>query len=495
LTFEGSARGNQLTYAYGSWLFLRLLGIVYLCAFGSLVLQVDGLIGSAGILPARDYLASIGRAMDADGVGASRFWTWPTIFWLDSSDRWLHGVAGAGAVLSALLAIGVAPGVLLPLLWAGYLSLSVVCSDFLSYQWDALLLETGLLAIPLAPFAWWQRPGNVEDPPRIARWLIWWLLFRLMFGSGIAKLASGDPTWRDLTALAVHYETQPLPTPVAWYLSQLPLWFHRGTTAVVLALELAGPWLIFVAGRGRLVACTTIVGLQIAIALTGNYAFFNLLTIALSATLLDDRIFARVDRTRERPADSRLRSRIPLAVAWAFAVMTLPVSIGALATRLGIQPPGYSLISRQAALIAPLRSVNGYGLFAVMTTTRPEIVVEGSLDGVTWLPYEFRYKPGDPMRGPQWIAPFQPRLDWQMWFAALSRFEEEPWFQRFGRRLLARSPPVLNLLARDPFDGRSPRYLRAVLYRYRFSDAAARRRTGAWWTREALGLFAPVLTE
>jgi hypothetical protein len=474
--------------------FLRLLGIAYLFAFWSLAQQIDGLIGSEGILPASDYLEAVGRAMDADGVGASRYMTWPTIFWASSSDRFLQGVAIAGAVMSALLAVGAVPGVLLPLLWGAYLSLSVVCGDFLSYQWDALLLETGLLAIPLAPLAWWHRPQTAGDPPSIARWLVWWLLFRLLFGSGLVKLASGDPTWRDLTALAVHYETQPLPTPVAWYLAQLPLWVHQGTTAIVLALELFVPWLMFAARRARLTACAAIVALQIAIALTGNYAFFNLLTVAIAVMLLDDRTFHRFAGTPERAAAGG-RSRMRLAVAWTIAVLTLPVSVVMLATNLGLEPAGYSFVTRHAALAAPFRSVNQYGLFAVMTTTRPEIVVEGSLDGVTWEPYEFRYKPGDPLRGPKWIAPFQPRLDWQMWFAALSRFEEEAWFQRFGRRLLARSPPVLKLLARDPFEGQSPRFLRATLYRYRFSDAATGRRTGAWWTREELGLFAPVLSD
>ena len=493
MTIDGSALGKERTYAVASWLFLRLLGIAYLFAFWSLALQIDGLIGSEGILPARDYLGAIGRAMDADGIGASRLATWPTIFWLDSSDRFLQSVAIAGVVMAALLAAGCIPGVLLPLLWGAYLSLSVVCGDFLSYQWDALLLETGLVAMPLGPFVWWQRPQNATNPPSIARWLTWWLLFRLMFGSGVVKLASGDPTWRGLDALAVHYETQPLPTPIAWYLAQMPLWFHRGTTAVVLALELFAPWLIFGARRARLVACTAIVALQVAIALTGNYAYFNLLTVALSLMLLDDRTFVRFERASEPAAVRRDRSRIRLGIAWAIAVLTLPVSVVMLATQFGIMPPGYSIVSRQAALIDPFRSVNRYGLFAVMTTTRLEIVVEGSLDGLTWLPYEFRYKPGDPMRGPHWIAPFQPRLDWQMWFAALSRFEEEAWFQQFGRRLLARSPPVLRLLARDPFEGQSPRFLRAVLYRYRFSDAATRRRTGAWWTRQELGLFSPVL--
>jgi hypothetical protein len=411
-------------------------------------------------------------------------------------------VSIGGALLAALLVAGFAPALILPVLWVAFLSLAVVCRDFLSYQWDALLLEAGLLALPLGRLTFWDRPGRALDPPRLARWLLWWLAFRLMFGSGLVKLASGDPTWQALTALAVHYETQPLPTPLAWYASRLPMWFHMMSTAMVLAIELLVPWLIFVSGRLRRLSAASLIALQCLIALTGNYAFFNLLSIALCVMLLDD------DAIRSVTPHSWWKGAAPHGsvptsgrwLAWAvsaiIAVPTFPASIVTFTGQMGLRPP---LSLARAAfplmnVVEPLRSVNPYGLFAVMTTTRSEIVVEGSNDGVNWLPYEFFDKVGDERRRPTWVAPFQPRLDWQMWFAALGQYDQEAWFQRFCQRLLEGSPAVLRLLARDPFEGKAPRLIRSTLYQYRFAGAAAHFRSGIWWTRERLGPYSPVLS-
>ncbi|HEX5111101.1 MAG TPA: lipase maturation factor family protein [Vicinamibacterales bacterium] len=482
-------RSRAATYSAASWVFLRLLGVAYLIAFWSLAQQVPGLIGHDGVLPAKDFLSDVRAWADTIGPGLDRYRLAPTLFWLGTSDAALQGVAYGGAALSLLLIAGLAPAIVLPLLWIGYLSLSVVCGDFLSFQWDSLLLETGLLATCVAPFAWRDRLRDATDPPAIARWLVWWLLFRLMLGSGAVKLASGDPTWRDLTALAVHYETQPIPTPIAWYADLLPLWIQRFSTAMVLVVELAVPLLIVAGRRPRRLAAVIFIGLQLLIAVTGNYAFFNLLTIALCVMLLDDRT----------PVIQRLASPSPVAAVsgrrWlpvVVAIVTVPVSVSILAGQLGFGRPG--AVRALADGIDPLRSVNGYGLFAVMTTTRPEIVVEGSMDGSTWKAYEFFDKPGDLSRRPPWVAPFQPRLDWQMWFAALGRFEDEHWFQRFCARLLEGSPAVTKLLASNPFPDAPPRFVRATLYRYRFTDWSAGRSTGDWWTRERLGEYAPVLS-
>jgi hypothetical protein len=497
-------------YAIATWFLLRLLGLVYLFAFWSLATQIRGLVGNEGILPAREYMAAIADLVEGDRVGPGQIFQWPTLFWLSTDDGFLIGVSTAGAVLGALLAIGVAPALLLPLLWAAFLSLNVVCRDFLSYQWDALLLETGLLAIPLAPLTWWHSPRDRVDPPWIARWLVWWLLFRLMFGSGVVKLASGDPTWRDLTAMTFHYETQPLPTPLAWYVSRLPDGFHKATTAAVLALELTAPWFMFGPRTVRAAACAVLIALQSGIALTGNYAFFNLLTIALSLMLLDDaafelkcssssslRVFVAA-RTRRgfggKESVKRRAGTSQQCAAWTLALVTVPVSVVTLTGQMGIRLPGSTLTAPLAAFVEPFRSVNAYGLFAVMTTTRPEIIVEGSNDGVTWLPYEFKYKPGDVRQRPRWVAPFQPRLDWQMWFAALSRFEQEAWFQSFCIRLLEGSPSVTRLLAHDPFEGTPPHFVRGVLYLYRFADAETRRTAQVWWTRAELEPYSPALS-
>ena len=452
------------THALTRWLFFRLLSLVYLAAFWSLGTQIIGLVGHDGIIPA--------------GVG----------------DPWLRAVCVAGSVLASLLLTGLAPVAILPLLWAGYLWLSTITGPFLSFQWDALLLETGLLAIFLAPISIRDRLRGADDPPRLGVWLMLWLLFRLMLGSGGVKLASGDPTWRDLTALSFHYETQPIPTPLAWWAHHLPVWFNRASTAAVLGIELLAPIVMLGPRRFRTFAFAWLAGLQALIALTGNYAFFNLLSVALCLFLLDDVVLARVRWFHTEPL-WRVRRLRPAQNALLIVVtlVTVPVSVLHLTAGLGIEMPGFPIVLPLARVIAPLRSVNGYGLFAVMTTTRDEIIVEGSDDGESWQEYEFRYKPGDLRRAPPWVAPHQPRLDWQMWFAALSRFGDETWFQAFCVRLLQGSPDVLRLIDRDPFHGRPPRSVRGVLYRYHFSDASARRQ-GIWWTRERLGQYSPALT-
>lgn len=471
-------------YAVANWLFLRLLGAAYFFAFASLIGQVDGLIGSRGILPAADFMRDAADWANAVGLGLERYRLLPTLTWLSTSDGFLVGLATAGAVLSAFQIAGIGCTFVLPALWLLFLSLSVVGRDFLSFQWDALLLETGLIALAVTPHVWRHRLTDRIEPPVVGRLLVWWLLFRLMFASGVVKLASGDPLWRDLTAMAVHYETQPLPTPLAWFFAQLPLWLQKASTALVLFTELVVPWCILAGWRGRRLAGATLLMLQVLIALSGNYAYFNLLTAALCVSLLSDDVFAQF-----RLGPSRSTTWRPASpwLAIVIAIMTLPPSTTMFLRQMHIwvNPP---LVDRWINWIDPLRSVNTYGLFAVMTPTRPEIIVEGSLDGVEWRTYEFRFKPGALEKAPPVVAPFQPRLDWQMWFAALAS-SPEPWYYRFCERLLDGSPAVRKLLANDPFDGTPPKYVRSTLYRYRF---APRGQTG-WWVRERLGEYSPVL--
>ena len=474
------------TYAFSNWLFLRLLGIVYLCAFWSLGVQVRGLIGERGILPARSFMATAAQWADGQGLGLSRFWELPTLCWFGTSDQSLQMLCTAGVALALLLVSGVASALVLPLLWVLYLSLAVVGRDFLSFQWDTLLLETGFLAILIAPLTLVERPG-ADEPRAGARWLVWWLLFRLMLGSGITKLSSGDPTWWSLTSLTFHYETQPLPTPLAWYAHQLPVWFHKGSTAAVLGIELLIPWFMLGSCRLRRSACGAFVLLQALIALTGNYAFFNFLTVALSLTLLDDAMFRSLWRPRDRADASR--RRWPSWVVAMVAVVVVGASWSTLMTQARLQIPGATLVAPLRHAVAPFRSVNAYGLFAVMTTSRPEIIVEGSDDGATWRAYAFKYKPGDLARRPVWVAPHQPRLDWQMWFAALNDARGEPWFHSFCERLLEGSPAVLDLMASNPFPERPPRFVRGTLYEYRFTNYTVRRSDGTWWAREFVGQY------
>ena len=481
-----SSGDQRPTYAQATWLFLRLLGIVYLFAFWSAGTQILGLVGHEGILPADQFMRAL-----AGIKGLDRFWIFPTLTWISASDAALRVLCVGGMVLSSLLIAGILPVVALALLWLFYLSLSVVGQDFLSYQWDALLLEAGLLAIFLAPLTWREKPRELTDPPRVVVWLFLWLLFRLMVGSGVVKLASGDPTWHNLTALSFHFETQPIPTPLAWYAHRSPMWLLKLSTALVFTIEIGAPYLILAGRRLRQVAFVLLTSLQLLIALTGNYAFFNLLSASLCVFLLDDVTLGSWTRLGISGMGATRARRIVSVVV---AIVIIPLSATAFAGSLGITLPTAPLVNPVMDTVASFRSVNAYGLFAVMTTTRPEIVLEGSDDGTTWLEYEFKYKAGDLHRRPPWVAPFQPRVDWQMWFAALGRFDEERWLQNFCVRLLENEGAVLTLLERNPFQGRAPQYLRAVLYRYRYADAEAHRRDGLWWTRERVADYSPVLS-
>lgn len=488
---------DRWSYAYSTWFFLRLLGLAYLSAFWSLGVQVRGLVGEQGIVPAAELMASARRAVEADGLGFTSLLRLPTLLWIDASDATLVSICVAGAVLSLFLIAGVAGTVVLPLLWLLYLSLATVSGEFLSFQWDTLLLETGLVAVAVAPWTLVHRPPG-GDPPPLSRWLLWWLLFRLMFAAGMVKLTSGDPLWRGLTALSVHYETQPLPTPIGWYAHHLPQWFQEASTAAVLGVELIVPWLVFAPRLLRHAGCAGLIGLQLLIALTGNYAFFNLLTIALSLTLIDDEAWPAWMRTRGRHlARESIGDRHwapSLVVAAALTLVTIPMTTDMLAFQAGLTLPWHSALRPARRALAPFHSINSYGLFSIMTPTRPEIVVEGSDDGETWKPYEFKYKPGDVRRAPPWVAPHQPRLDWQLWFAAFDDIDAHPWFERLCYRLLEGAGPVTALLAVNPFPDAPPRLIRATLFTYHTASLARHRAEGVWWTREELGSYSPVLS-
>jgi hypothetical protein len=379
----------------------------------------------------------------------------------------------------------------LAILWVLYLSLTVAGQIFMGFQWDALLLETGFLAIFLAPLRIRTDLAREAEPSPIIIWLFRWLLFRLMFGSAVVKLASGAPAWHDLIALSYHYETQPIPTPLGWYAHQLPLELHILSAVGMFVIEGFLPFLIFVPLRKlRYVAAGGFTLLQLLIALTGNYAYFNLLTITLCILLLDDDVVRRfLPIALLTPSFPEADHRISRPQWWqtaeiglaAFLVFLSSVQVASLFfSYRNLPAPALQI----AQWVAPFNLVNRYGLFAVMTTSRPEIIVEGSNDGETWLAYEFPYKAGDVRRAPPFVAPYQPRLDWQMWFAALGTANDNPWFRNFILRLAQGSPEVLALLAYNPFPDNPPRFLRAGVYDYHFTDFPTRASTTAWWQRE-----------
>lgn len=471
-----SSAERLTNYSVGAWLFLRAIGLIYAIAFLSLAVQIDGLAGREGILPAREFLKEVRQQF-----GRRRFMAVPTLCWLNDSDRFLHFLCWGGTVAAVLAVIGIAPLLTLILCWIFYLSLFGVLRLFLGYQWDVLLLEAGFLAILLAPLRL-MPAGPADTPPWPILIFLYWLLFRLMFLSGLAKLRSGDVTWRRLTALCHHYETQPLPTPPAWSAHQLPQRFHKLCAVVMFAIELAIPFLIFAPPPLRHFAGVTIIMLMLLIMLTGNYCFFNLLTIALCFAVFDNRFYGQANL-------QTTSTHMPLWILAPIAVILLSLSFSRL-MRLFRVEGRLTRIANHWLDSVPL--VNHYGLFSVMTTNRPEIIIEGSRDGRTWEPYEFKWKPGDLKRRLPWVAPHQPRLDWQMWFAALSDYRLNGWFIGLLIRLLQGSRPVLALLRRNPFPDAPPWFVRAVVYQYRFTDRKTRRATGAWWTREKRWLYCPV---
>jgi hypothetical protein len=466
------------------------MGFIYLCAFLSLAVQIRGLLGSGGILPANEFIAKRRR------FGLGSFHRDPTIFWINSGDDFLVATSWIGVALSVLLLIGFAPMPILMLLWILYLSLFTVGRVFLGYQWDTLLLETGFLAIFLAPLELFPHFPPKSGSSPIMLWLLWWLLFRLMFSSGLIKINSGDRAWRNLTALCIHYETQPLPTPLAWRAHQLPRRFHQFSTAVMFVIEVGAPFLIFGPQWAKNIAVVLFMILMILIQLTGNYAFFNLLAIALSILLLDDKTLVPIFRWLSIDAIPGAVVPYPAVLNWiglAMAILILILSLLPMARLFQARANWPKWLERLFERFDPFRLVNSYGLFSVMTIERPEIIVEGSNDANTWRAYEFKWKPGDVKRPLRFIAPHQPRLDWQMWFAALGYYPNHPWLHSLLVRLLEGSPKVLSLLKSNPFPDKPPRFVRCVVYDYRFTNCEERRATGAYWKAERRGVYSPIL--
>ena len=502
LTKLGWGRHSQPpSYYLARWFFLRSLGLIYLIAFLSLWVQITGLIGANGILPATGSMEIIRQQATNKQIGAERYHLLPTLCWFSTSDHFLAGQCAAGAILALALMIGFAPAPCLLFLWLLYLSLATISSEFLGFQWDNLLLEVGFLAIFLSPLQLWLGVGRSPAPSRLILWLFRWLLFRLMFESGCVKLLSRDPTWHNFTALSVHYETQPLPTWIAWYAHQFPASVQKISTISMFVIELFIPFFIFTPRVPRQLSCAALLLLQVLIFVTGNYCFFNILTAVLCLFLLDDAFLINFlpGKLRTRyAADNKFPSthflKWPRQVTVPLFCVTLAISVIQLVSMFRIRFPWPGPLLAVYQWVSPFRTINSYGLFAVMTTTRPEIIVQGSNDGTNWLDYEFKYKPGDVKIRPKFVEPHQPRLDWQMWFAALSNYQQNPWFLNFCIRLLQGKPEVLRLLKSNPFPAAPPRFIRALEYEYHFTDFASRRQTGAWWRRELKGVYMPTLS-
>jgi len=473
------AADSTNSYRLVTALFLRLLGLVYLIAFASIGLQIEGLAGSQGILPFSQQLLYLQGQM-----GIERYFLVPNLFWLNAGDGALTGTAIAGCGISVLIILNRWSRLCLIAAFVLYLSLYNAGQLFMNFQWDGLLLEAGFLAIFLTPAS------------RVVILLFRWLLFRLRFMSGLSKLTMQDSSWSGLTALNKYFEVQPLPTPLAWYAHQLPEWLLKTATAATLVIEILVPFMMFLPRRWRFVAAWITILWQVLIVLTSNHNWFNLLTIVLCLFLFDDKAVQGIlpQRLRTRlgqqslPAASGGRvGQAMIAMLAGFILLVSSVHFWELAT-----------LQRSSGAIGTLveyaeayRVVNKYHVFPTMRSERIELELSGSHDGRDWETYRFRYKPGDPHERPAIVLPHQPRLDWEMWFVT-QHPKYMRFFHSFLQALLDNSPTVTTLLRHNPFPDQPPRYIRVEAYKYRFSEPEVRHSTGQWWQREALGAFSPL---
>jgi len=467
-------------YRQVSALFLRLLGLFYLIAFISLGSQVQGLAGSQGIMPIADLLADF-----TTRSGIERYFQIPTLFWLNAADATLNFaiIAGCAAAVLILLQRWTRPALVSAFLL--YLSFYHACQPFLHFQWDGLLLEAGFLAIFLTPHS------------RVVILLFRWLLFKLRFMSGLAKLTYNDPAWSGLTALDSYFEVQPLPNPLSWYAHQLPEWLLRAGTAGTLVVELLVPFMMFLPRPWRFAAAWITILWQVLIILSSNHNWFNFLTIALCLFLFDDRALQRVlpagmlkrlEWRTSSPAHDGIMNRGVLGLLACLIMVVSTVQLWDLATHKG---DAGTPLGKLVSYAETFRIANKYHVFPTMTTRRIELEIEGSLDGRDWRPYRFNYKPQALDERPRLVIPHQPRLDWQMWFVTLHP-KYMPWFESFLYALLENSPTVTALLRDNPFPDEAPRYIRVLAWDYRFTNAEERATTGNWWQREYLGPFRPM---
>ncbi|HEU4647619.1 MAG TPA: lipase maturation factor family protein [Gemmatimonadales bacterium] len=459
-------------YSIARFVIERGLGIIYLVAFLVAFNQFVPLLGERGLLPVPQYLRGLG------------FWEAPSLFYFGYSDRLLKAVSVTGIVLSLAIVLGLpqAGPLWLPMLvwfvlWALYLSIVNVGQTFYGFGWESLLLEAGFLAIFL---------GNARTaPPFLVLLLFRWLAFRLELGAGLIKLR-GDPCWRDLTCMNYHHETQPMPNPLSWYFHRLPPGLHRFEVLGNHVAQLVGPWLLFLPQPIAAVGGIMMIGTQAYLVVSGNYAWLNWLTILTAVSVLPDGLFRALI-----PGAGAAAGLAP--PAWfVAAVLVLTVVVVVLSYW-----PVRNLFGRRQLMnysFNRLHLVGTYGAFGSVTRQRYEVVVEGTdatepSDAAEWREYEFRGKPGDPRRRPPQVAPYHLRLDWQMWFAALSPGYAAGWFQPFVGKLLEGDRATLGLLRHNPFPDKPPTWIRARYYLYRFTTWPERRETGAWWVRELMGEY------
>ncbi|HXV27377.1 MAG TPA: lipase maturation factor family protein [bacterium] len=468
---------DQSTYQLTRFCFQRALAFIYLIAFVILVNQFRPLLGENGLLPVPLLVKRI------------TFLDSPSLFWFHYSDRLASILAWSGVVLSSIALSGFSEkfgmwisSLVWFLLWVIYLSFVNVGQVFYGFGWESILLETGFLAIFLG--------SSDTPPPKVVFWLLRWVLFRVMFGAGLIKLR-GDACWRDLTCMVYHYETQPVPNPLSWYFHWLPTFWHKAEILFTHFVELVIPWGFFAPGVVGYFAGGMTILFQIILILSGNLSWLNYMTIILCIPCFDDaclsKILGRLKMPRAKPAGN-LRKGILISLTGMIALLSIPPAVNL-----------FSPNQMMNASFNPLHLVNTYGAFGSVTRTRMEVILEGTddekLTGNTgWREYEFKCKPGNVRRAPCLMSPYHYRLDWQIWFAAMSSFRYHPWILNLSAKLLEGDPQTLSLLAYNPFPEKPPKYIRASLYAYHFTDSKEMKKTGNWWRRTYEREYLPPLS-
>ena len=539
--FDGrrSPRGRLIP----RWIVLRALALIYFSAFYSLLYQIKGLIGPQGILPAGDFLHLVSEQM-----GLTRYWYAPTLYWFSSSSAALMTITWIGLAASVIAFLNVWPRLCFIVCFICFLSFIAASNVFSSYQSDGMLLEAGFIALFFVPRGLLPGWGAHDPPSRASQFLLQWEWFRIYFESGMVKLLSGDVEWRNFTAMDEYYQNGPLPTWIGWYAQHLPHWFHAASVGATLVLELGIVFMMFFPRRVRLICFFIVTPWEAGVILTANYTFLNYLVLTLGFLLLDDKFLVRFVPARWRPHEEQFRATEPVAEEeaddeqpisilaantaspvnaapeaepmperlerlrarrtwlgrvgfywWAAGlvlsiVMLTWIFYDTTVEMIGLPLHEIPLPTAPIAALEPFRIANQYGLFAVMTRERYEIEFQGSDDGQNWTTYQFRNKPQALNEAPRIYAPYQPRFDWNLWFASLGPWRQNEMVPLTEERLLVSSPDVLALFRNNPFPQIPPRYVRAVLWQYWFTSMDEKRKTGNWWRREYLGLYAPELT-
>ncbi len=469
---------QENTYELVSALFIKLLALVYFVAFASLSGQIIALAGQDGILPVTALLENATQYF-----GWKRYLAYPTLFWINAGDTALTAATWLGCAFSLLLFLNYKTRFSLIALYLLYLSLFYAGQTFMNFQWDYLLIEAGFLAIFLTPDS------------RIIIFLYRWLLFRLRFMSGLSKIVSNDPGWAGLSALIYYFETQPLPHTGAWYAHQLPEWILILATAATLLVELVVPFMMFMSRKYRFIAAWLTLLLQVLIIATSNHNWFNILTIILCLFLFDDKAIRKVlpaslcDWLLQQKQLSTISAwlRIPSYVFASIILLTSSIHIWEMASGSKISGNAGNILS----YIQRWSLANRYHVFPTVNQQRVELIIEGTVDGRTWLPYRFKYKPGELNKPLYFVIPHQPRLDWMVWFVPLNPIFED-WFGSFLDALLDNSASVTALLEHNPFPDAAPIAIRVQAFEYRFTDFTERELSGNWWKSRYLGPFEPM---